>query len=86
LELRQLIRRLAAENLPWGEERIANELLLKLGLRVSPHPVITLTGALLCTRKRFLAGCTTSIHWCRWHLFRFLRSTPDGARGPGLAA
>ncbi|EIM94466.1 Tranposase [Paraburkholderia hospita] len=39
LELRQLIRRLAAENLPWGEERIANELLLKLGLRVSPRTV-----------------------------------------------
>jgi len=39
LELRQLIRRLAAENPPWGEERIANELLLKLGLRVSPRTV-----------------------------------------------
>ncbi|WP_161556806.1 integrase core domain-containing protein [Paraburkholderia hospita] len=38
-ELRQLIRRLAAENLPWGEERIANELLLKPGLRVSPRTV-----------------------------------------------
>jgi len=39
LELRQLIRRLAAENLLWGEERIANELFLKLGLRVSPRTV-----------------------------------------------
>jgi len=39
LELRQLIRRLAAENPLWGEERIANELLLKLGLRVSPRTV-----------------------------------------------
>ena len=34
-----LIRRLAAENLLWGEERIANELFLKLGLRVSPRTV-----------------------------------------------
>ena len=35
LELRQVIRRMASENPLWGEERIANELLLKLGLRVS---------------------------------------------------
>ena len=39
LELRHLIRRMAAENALWGEERIANELLLKLGLRVSPRTV-----------------------------------------------
>src|SRR6202022_1206490 len=39
LELRQLIRRMATENPLWGEERIANELLLKLGLRVSPRTV-----------------------------------------------
>ena len=39
LELRQLIRRMAAENPLWGEERIANELLLKLGVRVSPRTV-----------------------------------------------
>jgi putative transposase len=38
-ELRQLIRRMAAENPLWGEERIANKLLLKLGLRVSPRTV-----------------------------------------------
>jgi transposase InsO family protein len=30
---------LAAENALWGEERIVNELLLKLGLRVSPRTV-----------------------------------------------
>jgi hypothetical protein len=34
-----LIRRMARENPSWGEERIANELLLKLGLRVSPRTV-----------------------------------------------
>jgi hypothetical protein len=39
LELRQLIPRMATENPLWGEERIANELLLKLGLRVSPRTV-----------------------------------------------
>src|ERR1700694_3188414 len=39
VELRQLIRRMATENPLWGEERIANELLLKLGLRVSPRTI-----------------------------------------------
>jgi putative transposase len=39
LELRQLIRRMAMDNPSWGEERIANELLLKLGLHVSPRTV-----------------------------------------------
>jgi hypothetical protein len=39
LELRQLIRRMASENPLWGEERIANELLVKLGIRVSPRTV-----------------------------------------------
>ena len=38
-EVRDLIRRLAAENPTWGEERIANELNLKLGIRVSPRTV-----------------------------------------------
>ena len=32
-------RRMARENPLWGQERIANELLLKLGLRVSPRTV-----------------------------------------------
>src|SRR6266851_1862245 len=38
-ELVGLIRRMAAENPLWGEERIANELLVKLGIRVSPRTV-----------------------------------------------
>jgi putative transposase len=38
-DLRALIRRMAWENPTWGEERIANELWLKLGLRVSPRTV-----------------------------------------------
>src|SRR6476659_7184708 len=39
MELRELIRRMARENVSWGEERIANELLLKLGVRISPRTV-----------------------------------------------
>src|SRR5258706_14087325 len=39
LELRQLIRRMATENRSWGEERIANELLVKLAVRASPRTV-----------------------------------------------
>jgi transposase InsO family protein len=38
-DLQALIRRLALENPTWGQERIANELLLKLGLKVSPRTV-----------------------------------------------
>jgi putative transposase len=38
-ELRHLIRRMANENPLWGEERIANELLVKLGVRLSPRTV-----------------------------------------------
>lgn len=37
--LQALIRRMAQDNPTWGEERMANELLLKLGLRVSPRPL-----------------------------------------------
>ncbi|MGB5539524.1 MAG: helix-turn-helix domain-containing protein [Gammaproteobacteria bacterium] len=38
-ELRQLIREMAMNNPSWGEERIANELLLKPGIRVSQRTV-----------------------------------------------
>ena len=44
-ELRQLIRRMAADNPTWGEERIANGLKLKIGIRVSPRTV-----------RKYLAG------------------------------
>jgi transposase InsO family protein len=37
--LQQLIVTMAAENRTWGEERIADELLVKLGIRVSPRTV-----------------------------------------------
>src|SRR6266850_5226205 len=38
-DLQGLIHRMARDNPTWGEERIANALLLKLGLRVSPRTV-----------------------------------------------
>ena len=38
-DLQYLIRRMARENPSWGQERIANELLVKLGLRVSPRTI-----------------------------------------------
>jgi putative transposase len=38
-DLQDLIWRMAQENPTWGQERIANELLLKLGLQVSPRTV-----------------------------------------------
>ncbi len=38
-ELRQLIADMALANHTWGEERIAAELLLKLGIRVSPRTI-----------------------------------------------
>jgi hypothetical protein len=39
VELQGLIRQMARDNLTWGQRRMANELLLKLGLRVSPRTV-----------------------------------------------
>ena len=38
-KLQALIRRMANENPSWGQERIANELFLKLGIQVSPRTV-----------------------------------------------
>ena len=38
-QIRQLIARLVRENLTWGEERVADELSLKLGIYVSPRTV-----------------------------------------------
>jgi len=40
-ELRALIRQMARENISWGEERIANELRLKLGVQISPRTVVS---------------------------------------------
>jgi putative transposase len=38
-DVRQLIAQMAAATCTWGEERIASELLVKLGIRVSPRTV-----------------------------------------------
>jgi transposase InsO family protein len=38
-DVQRLIATMAAANRTWGEERIANELLVKLGIRVSPRTV-----------------------------------------------
>jgi putative transposase len=38
-ELQALVRQMAQDNPTWGQERIANELLLKLGLQISPRTV-----------------------------------------------
>lgn len=38
-DLRELIREMARDNPTWGQERIADELRLKLGIRVSPRTV-----------------------------------------------
>jgi transposase InsO family protein len=37
--LQALVRQMAQDNLTWGQERMANELLLKLGLQISPRTV-----------------------------------------------
>jgi putative transposase len=39
IKLRKLIRQMAAENPTWGEERIADELMLKLQIHASPRTV-----------------------------------------------
>jgi hypothetical protein len=39
VELQALIRQMGRDHLTWGQRRIANELRLKLGLRVSPRTV-----------------------------------------------
>jgi transposase InsO family protein len=39
IEIQTLIRRMANENRSWGEERIVNELLVKLGIQISPRTV-----------------------------------------------
>src|SRR5215471_12169659 len=38
-DVRKLIREVAQSNPTWGEERIADELLLKIGIRISPRTV-----------------------------------------------
>src|ERR1017187_2956317 len=59
-DIRQLIARMANENVTWGEERVADELSLKLGIYVSPRTVRK-----YWPRQPDATGCTrTSLqHW-----------------------
>ncbi|MBM3811277.1 MAG: helix-turn-helix domain-containing protein [Acidimicrobiia bacterium] len=54
-DLRRLIREMAVENATWGEERIADELQLKLGIRVSPRTVGKYLQARLPARSALTA-------------------------------
>jgi transposase InsO family protein len=62
-DLQAPIRRMACENATWGEERIANELWLKLGLRVSPRTVRKYMP------KRFDRGRNDGLPSQRWRTF-----------------
>jgi len=46
VEVQRLIATMATSNRTWGEERIANELPPKLGIRVSPRTVWRYVGTL----------------------------------------
>jgi transposase InsO family protein len=63
VELHTLIRQMARDNPTWGQERLANELLLKLGLRVSPRTVRKYT------RQRMDPGQGTRAPSQRWRTF-----------------
>jgi transposase InsO family protein len=63
LELQTLLRQIASDNPTWGQERIANELLLKLGLRVSPRTVRKYMP------KRPNPGPGTRVQSQRWSTF-----------------
>jgi putative transposase len=72
-ELQALIRQMARDNLTWGQERIANELLLKLGLRVSPRTVRTYMPKRLdrgpgkrVPSQRWGQGCHNRPHHCQY--------------------
>ena len=70
-DLQKLIMHMAANNVTWGEERIAAELLLKLGIGVSPRTVrrympLPLPGSqrgLGSQRWRRLSATTPKVFW-----------------------
>jgi putative transposase len=62
-ELQALICQMARDNPTWGQERIANELLLKLGLRVSQRTVRTYMS------KRLDRGPGSRVPSQRWRTF-----------------
>ena len=59
-DLRQLIGDVATANRTWGEERIAAELLLKLGIRVSPRTVRRYMPSGGGSRTRRTSPCWTT--------------------------
>jgi len=61
--LQALIRQMARDNLTWGEERITHELVLQLGLRVSPRTVRKYMP------KRWEHGRSTRARSQRWQTF-----------------
>jgi putative transposase len=70
-ELRELIAEMAAANRTWGEEKIASELLVKLGIRVSPvrfgdtcRPVPDPTGARLSGLELFVRNHARAVLAC----------------------
>ena len=63
VDLQALIRHMACDNPTWGQERIANELRLKLGLRVSPRTVRKYLP------KRLNRGPGTRVPSQRWRTF-----------------
>jgi len=64
VELQRLVATMARDNATWGEERIAAELLLKLGLRVSPRTVRRYMG-----RVRGGGGAPSRATGQRWATF-----------------
>ena len=54
---------MALNNVCWGEERIANELFLKLGIRVSPRTVRKFMP--LIALVDILEGTNAGKHFCR---------------------
>jgi len=75
-EIRQLIARMVRENVTWGEERIADELSLKLGICVSPQTVRKYwpkqLGGAACTRYNVTAHPTAD-----WTLQQFREAIPS---------
>jgi transposase InsO family protein len=61
VDLQQLIGTMAAANRTWGEERIADELLVKLGIRVSPRTVRRYMRALSPRGKRGTQAWSTFV-------------------------
>jgi putative transposase len=62
VELRQLIAAMAAANRTWGEERLAAELRLTLGLTVSPRTVRRYMPSAPRPRGRSMQSWTTFLH------------------------